>query len=821
MSDDSSDWVGRTLSGGRYRVDAKLGEGGMGFVYKVWDRNLDAEVVVKAPRRSMVDDPEFARRFALEIRSLVKLSHPQIVKVSDVGEHEGLPFAVMQYLSGGTLDERLDYGREGRPLPASPGSLASWLPGMAAALDFIHGKGYIHRDVKPANILFDAHGHAYLSDFGVAKVLSDVEATAGKRAPSGRTGIGIVLGTPEYMAPELIMGDAFDGRVDQYALAATAYEILCGRKPFTGETATAILVRQTTQDAPPMGELPEPAAPAIARVVFKGLAKKPAERYANCTAFAAALVAALARAGAAKAPADRQVCPTCGVGFAMPEGLEHLKGKRSKCRACGAPFRITQDGRSLVRVDPAGAESPSGSVEIPFSDHQPSAAASATARANRTTMKLDARPGPDSPGPAPAAPDRSNRTVKMEAPGPLANRTVKIESLQDSGGYPIDPRRANRTMKLEAIPGPAGSGGPMAVDDLTDDEPAHHSPWPWVIAGGGVVAALLLGVVLALRPSANPPTELPPIQLATALKPGASAPTLRIPKSEGPAKPPGTTPPTPGPSNPAPPKGPGFRPPAPPVDVPPPITTPPQVAEPPAGDVSGAPDLAGKPEAPPADEGPAEPPKAAPKDGQVVANLTLAQIVANPEGHVGEVVSPADPIHVSTDLEDRQGPRRGLKVRGHEGAYQDLVKDVPFQVVLARELAGELRRKLNDDSLALGEYPALLKMRIVKDQEGPGYLGVVEWIEFLHYIDPRPIAGKLHIYTYVYCVVHLDASRVGTGHSPDYKLWQKRYQIKTTNVRNAYVNANRPPIYEAWAKQAANPAGHGQFFHHWILEHVK
>ena len=97
MSDYANDWVGQILSGGRYRVDAKLGEGGMGFVYKVWDRNLDTDVVVKAPRKSMLDDPEFALRFALEIRSLVKLSHPNIVKVSDVGEHEGLPFAVMQY----------------------------------------------------------------------------------------------------------------------------------------------------------------------------------------------------------------------------------------------------------------------------------------------------------------------------------------------------------------------------------------------------------------------------------------------------------------------------------------------------------------------------------------------------------------------------------------------------------------------------------------------------------------------------------------------------------------------------------------------------
>ena len=151
-------WVGRELSGGRYRIDAQLGEGGMGTVFRAWDKNLGTEVVVKVPHASMLQDAEFAARFAREISSLVKLSHPHIVKISDVGEQDGLPFAVMQFLPGGSLEDRQKIGPNGEVRALSPDSLKTWLPSIAEALDFVHSQGYIHRDIKPANILFDAHG---------------------------------------------------------------------------------------------------------------------------------------------------------------------------------------------------------------------------------------------------------------------------------------------------------------------------------------------------------------------------------------------------------------------------------------------------------------------------------------------------------------------------------------------------------------------------------------------------------------------------------------------------------------------------------------
>lgn len=293
MSADTSHWLGMEISGGRYRVTELLGEGGMGQVFRAWDANLGTDVVIKIPRRSaLLDDPEFAARFALEIRSLVKLAHPHIVKVTDVGEHDGLPYCVMQYLQGGSLED-FRQGEDGHCQPQPPANLTTWLPGIAQALDFVHDQGYIHRDVKPGNILFDAHGNVYLSDFGIAKVHAESSAS---HKEASLTGAGMVLGTPEYMAPELIMGRQFDGRIDQYALAVTVYEYLAGRPPFTG-APSALLVLHTTEQAPLPSQFSQLITPAVEDCVLQGMAKSPEDRYADCQSFANDLLAALKDGG--------------------------------------------------------------------------------------------------------------------------------------------------------------------------------------------------------------------------------------------------------------------------------------------------------------------------------------------------------------------------------------------------------------------------------------------------------------------------------------------------------------------------------------------
>lgn len=356
MTLPEASWVNRKLSAGRYRVVAELGEGGMGQVYRAWDANLETDVVIKVPHAGLSDDPEFAGRFTREIRSLVKLSHPHIVKVIDVGEHNDRPFAVMQYLSGGSLADHRQSDQGGQPLPLAPQSLTPWLTDIAAALDFVHDRGYVHRDVKPANILFDEHGHAYLSDFGIAKVVLnaalEVESTS-------QTATGLVLGTPHYMSPELIMGEEFDGRADQYALAVLVYELLCGRLPIDGPTAAAILVQQINHEptAPKsiIAELPNP----VSATILRALSKDPGLRFASCADFAQAVLmpiqsisdSALSlhqREKVARNASPASIpCPSCGTTLVV---LPQHAGRKVSCPRCKTRFRVRENLRGVQKL---------------------------------------------------------------------------------------------------------------------------------------------------------------------------------------------------------------------------------------------------------------------------------------------------------------------------------------------------------------------------------------------------------------------------------------------------------------------------------------
>ncbi|AGA24656.1 serine/threonine-protein kinase [Singulisphaera acidiphila] len=357
MAAAHDDPIGTTFANGRYEITVKLGEGGMGAVYRAEDKNLQSSVVIKLPHRSMVTDAEFSRRFRDEVRSLVRLSHPHIVKVTDVGEWEGLPFAVLQFLPGGSLEDRLAAWKG----PAVLAALVSWLGPIGSALDYVHSQKMVHRDVKPGNILFDAQGHPFLSDFGVVKVLA---AAADDRSSSrtAMTGTGMVLGTPHYMAPELIMGDPFDGRVDQYALAVTAYELLCGRRPFEHEVATRVLMMQA-QDAPPSMACFSPwSPPQLESALFKGLAKAPSDRYPTCAAFAAAVVEASGLEQGERGRA-RVRCGSCGKTMTVSvEVLAKLSqsGRSAPCPKCQKPLNLA-GGTATVLPPRFSGERPRGS----------------------------------------------------------------------------------------------------------------------------------------------------------------------------------------------------------------------------------------------------------------------------------------------------------------------------------------------------------------------------------------------------------------------------------------------------------------------------
>src|SRR5262245_26790517 len=203
MAIETTSLVGQTLGQGRYQVKRKLGEGGMAFVLLALDTNVGNDVVLKVPKAAMLADPEFAHRFKREIRSMIELTHPHIVKIKDVGEHDGMPFYVMDLLTGGSLEDRFEVvGDKKKPMP--PESLAEWLEPVARPLDFIHQK-FVHRDIKPANILFDSYGNAFVSDFGIVKAVGD----GADKKQTMMTQAGMVIGTGPYMAPEVTEGNKY------------------------------------------------------------------------------------------------------------------------------------------------------------------------------------------------------------------------------------------------------------------------------------------------------------------------------------------------------------------------------------------------------------------------------------------------------------------------------------------------------------------------------------------------------------------------------------------------------------------------------------
>jgi formylglycine-generating enzyme required for sulfatase activity len=357
---EPNDWIGKSLSGGRYRITAKLGEGGMGAVYRAHDANLDCGVVIKVPHASMLEDETFAKRFHREIRSLVTLTHPHIVKIMDVGEEEGVPFAVMQYLGGGSLGDRIGEGQQ-----ADPGSLAAWLPKIAEALDFIHQRGYVHRDIKPGNILFDDAGLPYVGDFGVVKLAAESEHTQRTKT---LTSTGLALGTLDYMAPEMLADKPFDGRADQYALAVTVYELLCGRRPFSASSPSAVIMEKVMREPPPLASVRPELPKALSDAVARGMARAPKTRYADCVHFAAAVVAAGVRARTVPAePPSRAVpvresvvpqgvcraCPACGKGLLL---TQNVAGRTIPCPGCAINLAVAADLGSLkVEAAPVAA----------------------------------------------------------------------------------------------------------------------------------------------------------------------------------------------------------------------------------------------------------------------------------------------------------------------------------------------------------------------------------------------------------------------------------------------------------------------------------
>ncbi len=313
-----------------YRILRPIGEGGMASVFLAVQESLDREVALKVMSPVLAANAEFASRFVVEGKITAKLQHANLVTVYDIGSHKGVYYLAAEYIPGGTLKERIAEGG------LSVGHILDIATDIAQGLDFAHSKGFVHRDVKPGNVLFRADGRVVLADFGIAKAMDGSNSS---------TVAGASIGTPDYMSPEQARGEPVDGRSDLYSLGTVLYEMLVGNPPYqAGDPFTVALMHVTH----PVPELPEPYAwlqPLVA-----GLMAKSADQRHNT--------------GAAFVEALHKLLASAPQGAALQETNTRKKGSGSRIASGAATQQRTRISLDKRRGRPAWVLPVGGAVAL-------------------------------------------------------------------------------------------------------------------------------------------------------------------------------------------------------------------------------------------------------------------------------------------------------------------------------------------------------------------------------------------------------------------------------------------------------------------------
>lgn len=288
-----------TLLQRRYRVDARIASGGMGTVYRGWDQRLDRAIALKLLHPHLAEDDEVRERFRAEARHAARVRHPNVVAVLDQDEHDDTPFIVMELVDGPSLRAVLS-----RRPPLEPPELLDLLTAVCAGLDAIHRVGLVHRDVKPENLLHDEAGRLRVADFGIAQALDSTRLTP----------VGTMLGSVQYMAPEVVLGGTATWASDQYSLGVVAFEALTGSRPLPAEVPLAAALRHARERVPAPSTVRSGITPAVDRVVTTATARAPGDRHTSLDVLLAALRGAVdappADTGEPSQPRHTDVLPT-------------------------------------------------------------------------------------------------------------------------------------------------------------------------------------------------------------------------------------------------------------------------------------------------------------------------------------------------------------------------------------------------------------------------------------------------------------------------------------------------------------------------------
>jgi serine/threonine-protein kinase len=432
---------------GAYRIIEPLGRGGMASVYTAYEAALDRYVALKVLPGEFLHDETFAERFRREAKVVARLEHPNIIPIHAFGIEGGIPWMAMRLISGGALSGLLRGG------PLTHERIITILRGAADALDYAHGKGVVHRDVKPQNILLDEAERVYLADFGIAKMVEGSGAL---------TQTGMITGTPQYMAPEQATGQTVDKRVDIYALAVVAYEMLTGRVPFSADTPVAVLMKHVSEPMPipPPSAVPEP----LVRALLKGLAKKPEERWPSAGALVRALEEGLNEVPTAAVPVG---APALRSTPTMPPRAPTLRqpvpasGPRLGLVLAGVAAVVVLGAIGIIVIARSGSAPKAATTSLTSKGAAatvsvaPPPAPTATAEPPPTTMA--APPPSEAPAPTPAATPRPRPTPVLTVPVATTLPAAAVAEPRPASAAPNTPAPA-------LPPAHAGPTGTLQLD---------------------------------------------------------------------------------------------------------------------------------------------------------------------------------------------------------------------------------------------------------------------------------------------------------------------------------------------------------------------
>jgi len=456
---------------GKYKVDRMLGKGGMGAVFLAHDLTLEREVAIKVLPPDISMDEHIVKRFQQEAKTAARLDHPNIIPIYRVESDGGLNYFVMKYVEGTSLEDVLD---QKQSLTFDYIQRVLWE--AACALGHAHQRGVVHRDVKPANIMFDHDGRVMLTDFGISKAL---------QAASGFTGTGMIIGTPHYMAPEQAKGGTVDGRADQYSLGVVAYRMITGELPYSGDSVHTILYKHIFEEIPRVSGKRAGTPEYLTNAVSRALSKEPDQRFATMEEFATAVW-----------PEQPVTAPRPGAhkGQRRPPPMPPPSGPRpARTAAADAPTEVTnapttpipragmkipvakQKRSSVVMVAGAlvvVAIGVGGYLALARKSASPTVTAPPPT-ATVETVRVAAQPPPPArqpkraPPPAPpaavAAPAQGFVSVNSNPPGTLfidgrdLGSVPVIEEPVSAGRHTIRVERAGYKTKIETIDVPANT----------------------------------------------------------------------------------------------------------------------------------------------------------------------------------------------------------------------------------------------------------------------------------------------------------------------------------------------------------------------------